>query len=118
MSWPCVQHLSFPVRDVDRSRRFYRDFLGFADLGAAGPEIAELVIGGTKLVLLRAAHVEVPGALHFGFREPTRQAVDEWGGRARAANLEIEFGPAVAEWGGYVLYFRDPDGYQIEIWTD
>ncbi len=117
MAWPCVQHLSFPVRDVERSRRFYRDVLGFRDHGG-GAAVAELTIGGTKLVLVRADQVEAPRELHFGFREATREAVDAWGSTARAADLTVDFGPARAEWGGYVLYFRDPDGYQIEIWAD
>ena len=116
--WPAVQHLSFPVRDVGRSRAFYRDFLGLSDAGAHGREVAELFAGATKLVLLRADEVSAPRDLHFGFQEESRRAVDEWGRKARAAGVRIESGPAVMEWGGYVVYLRDPDGYQIEIWTD
>ena len=114
--WPAVQHLSFTVRDPERQRAYYRDFLGFTDGGGDG--IAELRAGATKLVLLRADRVAPPDNVHFGFQEPSRTAVDEWGRKARAAGLRIDFGPGVADWGGYVLYFRDPDGYQIEIWTD
>lgn len=115
--WPAVQHLSFPVRDVPRSSAFYRDVLGFRELHSSDA-IAELVIGETKLVLLRASFdVVAPKDLHFGFRE-TRDGVDEWGRKAREAGVTIESGPARAEWGGYVLYLRDPDGYLIEIWAD
>jgi catechol 2,3-dioxygenase-like lactoylglutathione lyase family enzyme len=112
-----VQHLSFTVRDAERSRAFYRDFLGFEDLGGSG-EIAELTIGETKLVLLPAGDRSARGDFHFGFRESDRASIDEWGRKARDAGLAIDFGPAVADWGGYVLYLRDPDGYQIEIWSD
>jgi catechol 2,3-dioxygenase-like lactoylglutathione lyase family enzyme len=114
--WPAVQHLSLTVRDLDRSRAFYRDFLGFDDLGGDG--VAELRVGGTKLVLLPSQNVAPATGVHFGFQEPSRDAVDEWGRKARARELTVDFGPAVAEWGGYVLYFRDPDGYRIEIWSD
>ncbi len=114
--WPAVQHLSFPVSDVRRASAFYRDLLGFREIHASDG-IAELLMGETKLVLLKGTP-ETPKALHFGFREGSRTGVDEWARKARKAGARIEFGPGVAEWGGYVLYLRDPDGYQIEIWAD
>lgn len=107
------------MRDVRRASAFYRDFLGFSGISEPNEDIAELVMGETKLVLLRSSlEVVAPKELHFGFREGSRSAVDEWGRKARDAGVGIEFGPAQAEWGGYVLYLRDPDGYTIEIWTD
>ncbi len=118
MPWPAVQHLSFPVKDVRRAAAFYRDLLGFRELHTSD-EIAELTMGETKLVLLRSSgDVAAPKDLHFGFREPSRDAVEEWGRKARDAGALVEFGPATAEWGGYVLHLRDVDGYLIEIWTD
>lgn len=116
--WPAVQHLSFPVRDVARSTAFYRDLLGFQELHVAD-DIAELVMGETKLVLLRARDdLGAPKDLHFGFHEASRTDVDDWGRRARARGTTIESGPGRAGWGGYVLHLRDPDGYLIEIWAD
>jgi catechol 2,3-dioxygenase-like lactoylglutathione lyase family enzyme len=112
-----VQHLSFTVRDPERSRAFYRDFLGFSDLGGGGG-VAELAIGETKLVLLPGGDRASRDGFHFGFREEDRRAVDDWGRRARESGVAIDFGPGVADWGGYVLYLRDPDGQQIEIWSD
>lgn len=115
--WPAVQHLSFAVRDVRRAAAFYRDFLGFTELSEPNDDIAELTMGATKLVLLRGSGVAAPKDLHFGFSEGSPSTVDDWGRRARDAGVTIESGPARAEWGGYVLYIRDPDGYLIEIWT-
>lgn len=114
--WPAIQHLSFPVRDVRRAAAFYRDFLGFSALREPDEHIAELAMGATKLVLLRG-EAEPPKELHFGFAE-TREGVDEWGRKARESRVTVESGPAKTEWGGYVLYLRDPDGYLIEIWAD
>lgn len=116
--WPAVQHLSFPVADVQRSAAFYRDLLGFAQVREPSDDIAELTMGETKLVLLKGSGVAAPKELHFGFAEPSTAAVDGWGRRAREAGVQIESGPARTEWGGYVLYLRDPDGYRIEIWAD
>lgn len=115
--WPAVQHLSFPVRDVRRAAAFYRDLLGFRELHTSDG-ISELVMGETKLVLLRSTDVAAPKDLHFGFAEGSRVAVDEWARKAKAAGARIESGPGTTEWGGYVLYLRDPDGYLMEIWTD
>lgn len=112
-----MQHLSFPVRDVRRSAAFYRDLLGFDALREPDERIAELTMGETKLVLLKGAGVAAPRELHFGFGEGSREAVDEWARKARGAGATIESGPATTEWGGYVLYLRDPDGYLIEIWA-
>ena len=112
-----MQHLSFPVRDVRRAAEFYRDFLGFTALREPDEHIAELTMGETKLVLLHGTDFTAPKDLHFGFGEATRAAVDDWGRKARDARVTIESGPAQTEWGGYVLYLRDPDGYLIEIWS-
>lgn len=118
MPWPAVQHLSFPVRDVRRSAAFYRDLLGFRELHASDA-IAELLMGETKLVLLRASGaVTPPHGLHFGFHEDEPAGVDDWARKAKEAGAAVESGPARADWGGYVLYVRDPDGYLIEIWAD
>lgn len=115
--WPAVQHLGFPVRDVRRAAAFYRDFLGFSALAEPKDHIAELTMGATRLVLLRASDVAAPKDLHFGFAESSREAVDEWGRKARDAGVTVESGPELADWGGYTLYLRDPDGYLVEIWT-
>jgi catechol 2,3-dioxygenase-like lactoylglutathione lyase family enzyme len=114
--WPAVQHLSFPVRDVGRAAAFYRDFLGFSALREPDEHIAELAMGATKLVLLRG-EPDAPKDLHFGFAEATRSLVGEWARKAREAGVTIESGPEATEWGGYVLYLRDPDGHLIELWS-
>ena len=116
--WPAVQHLSFPVRDVTRAAAFYRDLLGFRELRTSD-QISELVMGETKLVLLKATDdVAAPKDLHFGFGESSRADVDEWARRAKTAGARVESGPGTTDWGGYVLYLRDPDGYLIEIWAE
>lgn len=116
--FPHVQHLSLPVRDIEGETAFYRDFMGFP-VDAASPDFVEIRAGGTLLALAKSdGAVSHPEGLHFGFREGSRAAVDDWGRKARERGLRIDFGPAVAEWGGYVVYFRDPEGYQLEIWTD
>lgn len=117
MPWPAVQHIGLPVRDPRRSSAFYRELLGFRELETKD-HIAELVMGETKLVLLRADAPVAPKDVHFGFAAANMAEVDDWARRVSAAGARIESGPGRAEWGGYTLYFRDPDGYLIEIWTD
>jgi catechol 2,3-dioxygenase len=106
------------VRDVPRASAFYRDLLGFTEIHV-DDGIAELIMGETKLVLLRTtAEAAAPEQLHFGFRATDRSDVDDWGRRAQRAGAAIESGPAPAEWGGYAVYLRDPDSYLIEIWAE
>src|SRR5687768_4752540 len=64
MPWPAVQHLGLPVRDPRRSSAFYRDLLGFREL-QANDHIAELTMGETRLVLLRAEEPVAPRDMHF-----------------------------------------------------
>jgi catechol 2,3-dioxygenase-like lactoylglutathione lyase family enzyme len=59
-----------------------------------------------------------PEGLHFGFREYSRTAVDEWGRKAAEDGVAIDFGPGQRDCGGYEVTVLDPDGYAIQIWTD
>lgn len=112
-----IDHLSLTVRDVQSEREFYRDFLGLRE-GSALPSFVKMWAGDALLVLSKGNYETIPEGLHFGFKEESRQAVDEWGRKATERGLEITFGPGQTDWGGYAVYFRDPEGYEIEIWHE
>ncbi len=112
-----IDHLSLPVRDIQGEREFYRDFLGLRE-GSTRPEYVEFWAGDALLALAKADRGSLPEGLHFGFKEESQEAVDEWGRKALDRGLRITFGPGLTDWGGYAVYFRDPEGFEIEIWTE
>lgn len=123
------QHISFvsiAVADLDRSRRFYVDGLGWE------PEVevpGDVVMfgAGERLVLslwdrgnfeaeVGGTTVSGPGLLPFtvAHNVATPAEVDDVLALAGAAGAEV--GAAQdREWGGYTGYFADPDGVRWEV---
>ena len=102
-----MDHLAIPVRDVERSRRFYETYFGF---GARPPLYNAngfaLALGPTPDPIVR------PDWLHFGVGLPDRDAVLALSDRLAADGVEL-----VEEWDEpeYVsVKCRDPDGYIVE----
>lgn len=117
------------VADLDKTRSFYIDFLGFEEI----PRPANFLFGGAWLrakcgdevhVILAAdttsdAGIPDPGrakseglATHFAFE------VDDLEGfikRAKEMGLEIVGGPMNRGLGATQVYIQDPDGYQVEL---
>ncbi|HET8628767.1 MAG TPA: VOC family protein [Thermomicrobiales bacterium] len=132
-----IHHLRMTVTDLDRSRRFYTEVLGFqVAVGEPPPPdhpqhapIAEALRGGIVLVngdLLFGLRPAAPagdrfdedrvGLDHLSFAvsgrddlERAARALDEWG----VPRGEIkDLGPG---FGLYVLPFRDPNNIQLEL---
>jgi catechol 2,3-dioxygenase-like lactoylglutathione lyase family enzyme len=111
-----MDHLAIPVRDQERSRRFYETYFGF---GAQPPRR----YSGGVLMLYNAAgfalalgpgveEIRRPEWMHFGVALPDREAVLELRDRLAADGVEM-----VEEWDEpeYVsVKCRDPDGYIVE----
>lgn len=111
-----MDHLAIPVRDQERSRRFYETYLGF------GARPARRYDGGV-LMLYDAAgfalalgptdeEIARPAWMHFGIGLPDRDAVLALRDRLVADGVEL-----VEQWDepGYVsVKCRDPDGYIVE----
>lgn len=121
-------HVVLYVSDLPRSVHFYRDVLGFAevgtmDLGASGAtafssgrthhELMLIGIGGKP----RAKHAPEPGLYHIGLkigdsREDIVRAYGELQGKGIA--LEGASDHSVT----HSIYIRDPDGNEIELYAD
>ena len=125
------QHLhiiTLGVRDLERSRRFYAETLGWTLSPASGDGIAFFQAGGVVLALypreeLAAdAHLSVsPSAAqsvaHFTLAHNARseQEVDAIIADLRAKGVTILKEPQKVFWGGYSSYFADPDGNPWEV---
>lgn len=124
-----ISFITLAVRDLDASRRFYLDGLGWEE-SLFVPGDVSMIRTGERLVLslwdLGAFEAEVgpvardegvaPFTLAHNVR--TKGEVDAVLATARAAGADPVTVPVEREWGGYTGYFGDPDGYRWEIATN
>jgi uncharacterized protein len=122
---PRISFVTLSVHDLDASRRFYVDGLGWApELDVPGEVVMIRVGEHLILSLWDEAHFEAEvGAIGRGTGLPpftlahnlaTPEEVDAVLVEAGSAGAEV----GVAEqrdWGGYTGYFADPDGVRWEI---
>ena len=121
-----ISFVTLAVRDLDATRRFYIDGLGWeAALDVPGEVL--MIQAGEHLVLSLwdaeefAAEVgpiargEGVPPLTLAHNVPTREEVDEVLATARAAGADPVHDAQARDWGGYTGYFADPDGFRWEI---
>jgi len=122
-------HIVLYVRDLERSRHFYRDVLGFNEIhsvGGLGGGAAVYSSGRThhELLLIQVGDDAAPipegrrvGMYHFGLKIGTTD--DEL--RAAVAALHAAGAKVVGASDHTVthsLYIEDPDGNEIELYID
>jgi catechol-2,3-dioxygenase len=119
-------HIVLYVRDLERSRRFYRDVLGWNEIAQMGDVGAAFSSGRThhELLLLEVGPDATPipagrrvGMYHFGLKvgetdEELRSALEE----LQAAGAQV-VGTADHNV-THSLYIVDPDGNEIELYID
>ncbi len=119
-------HIVLYVRDVEASRHFYRDVLGWREISAAPSAMAAYSSGRThhELLLIQVGADATPipagrrvGMYHFGLKIGTtddelRDAV----AKLREANVTMV---GASDHGvTHSLYIEDPDGNEIELYID
>ena len=124
-----ISFVTLAVDDLEASRRFYVDGLGW-EPALHVPGDVLMIRTGRHLVLslwdLRAFEAEVgpvvrgEGVAPFTLAHnvATEAEVDEVLQTARAAGADPVTEAVRREWGGYTGYFGDPDGYRWEIATN
>jgi catechol 2,3-dioxygenase len=119
-------HVVFYVKDLNRSLAFYRDLLGFREVGQAfGGKASALTSGRThhELLLIEIGNAPPPpsgrhlGLYHIGIK--IGDSLDE----LRAAKHELErTGIAISGMSDHTvsqsLYLADPDGNEVELYVD
>jgi catechol 2,3-dioxygenase len=119
-------HVVLYVRDVETSRRFYRDLLGWNEIAASEHRMAMFSSGRThhELLLIEVGPDAAPipegrrvGMYHFGLkigttdeelREALRTLVDAGADVRGTADHGVT----------HSLYIADPDGNEIELYID
>lgn len=122
------QRLSFvtlAVADLERTRRFYVDGLGWAPVVDVPGEVVMIQVGPHLVLSLwdeRQFAAEVGPVQRGGVPPVTlahnvadRADVDRVLDTARRAGADPVSDAAEREWGGYTGYFADPDGFRWEI---
>lgn len=121
-----ISFITLAVTDLDATRRFYRDGLGWT------PEIdvpGEVLMfrAGERLILSlwdRASCEAEVGTLMSGpgiapltisHNMPSPEGVDEVLATAKAAGAPHVQAATQRDWGGYSGYFSDPDGFRWEV---
>jgi catechol 2,3-dioxygenase-like lactoylglutathione lyase family enzyme len=111
-----MDHLAIPVRDQERSRRFYEAYFGFGAEPARRCDDGVLMLFDATGFSLALGPTNEPVArptwMHFGIGLPDRDAVLALRERLAADRVEL-----VEEWDepDYVsVKCRDPDGYIVE----
>jgi catechol 2,3-dioxygenase-like lactoylglutathione lyase family enzyme len=121
---PRLDLLTLGVRDLDATRRFYVQGLGWPVIADFPGEVIFVQIGhGLLLSLWDLDHMieeagpvgTSPASITLGHIVPTEAEVTEVLERAVAAGGALLTEATRREWGGLSGYFGDPDGYRWEV---
>jgi predicted lactoylglutathione lyase len=121
-----ISFVTLAVRDLDATRRFYLEGLGWeAALDVPG-EVLMIAVGEHVVLSLwdrsefeaevgPIATGEGIAPLTLAHNVATPEAVDEVLATALRAGAQPVHEAVHRDWGGYTGYFADPDGYRWEI---
>lgn len=124
-----IEHLALWVRNLEKTRAFYTDYLGFK----SGVKYTNKSNGfssyfltyknGTRLELMTHAEIadsngprgKVLGLAHFAISVGSAEAVDKLTEKLRANGISIAGEPRTTGDGYYESVVLDPEGNRIEI---
>jgi catechol 2,3-dioxygenase-like lactoylglutathione lyase family enzyme len=111
-------HVHFHVRNVSRSKAFYKSWFGLKD----GRDLGDLVFltdgAGFDLALSYDADpLPLPPWFHFGFRARSADEVRELDERMRHAGVPMRRSIFDSE-DRVALFCHDPDGHPLEVYWE
>ena len=113
-------HVNVNCSDYERSLAFYRRVLGVVPVYESDDFVQAQTPGSRDVLVFERGTSEAGqrgGIAHFGFR--LQRAADI----ARARRAVVAAGATIHDTGEFVpgepyLFFKDPDGYEVEIWYE
>lgn len=121
-----LHHIIMTVSDVERSRRFYEDVLGFETRPRGGdPARGFVFASGGVMYFLVPSPQPVPGDRfsefrigldHLAFAAPSRKDLHELADLLIKAGVDTKGVEQFGETGFWYVAFRDPDNIQLEYW--
>ena len=114
-----LRHVALKVRDVGRSKNFYRECFGMEVVWEPDPENVYLSSGSDNLALHAVAHESAPAERqqldHLGFVVESVERVRELEGEFRRRGVKIVQPFKVHRDGSASFYLADPDGIVIQM---
>ena len=126
MTFSGVAHVSLTVTDLERSKRWYADLLGWEEMmaGESGGVIFGVgALPGGQLLALRQ-HPDGTGDEfdprrtgldHLSLDVGSADQLSDW--ERRFVNLGVSYTPTQDMPYGHVLNFKDPDGIALELFA-
>ena len=109
-----LSHLFVHVRDLERARRFYVDYVGLEVLQEGGGYLRLGGSGGFDMGIEERPESSVGAVgVEIVIRVPD---VDAAAARLRAAGIDVTE-PADQPWGARHAWLHDPDGYRLALYT-
>ena len=115
-----LTHIALAVRDSKRALRFYQKVFGVVAVYQEDGFIQAQTPGSRDVLVFDegATRAGLPGGVaHFGFRLIDAADIDSALRAVKAAGGDVlshgEFCP-----GEPYMFFRDPDGYEVEVWYE
>ncbi|GAB3280037.1 glyoxalase [Microbacterium sp. MEC084] len=120
-----ISFITLVVDDVEASRAFYVDRLGWHEELHVEGEVLMLRVGDKLMLSLwDRAHAEAElgpvkadgvAPITLAHNVASESEVDAVIAEARAAGATLVSEPVRRSWGGYTGYIADPDGYRWEV---
>ncbi len=122
---PRLNIVTLGVRDLQKSKAFYGNALGWEPAKGSDENIVFFSHGGIILGLYPidklAEDAGIPAersgfsGVTLAINQDTKEAVNETFNRAIKNGAKALIKPSETFWGGFHAYFADPDGYAWEI---
>ena len=122
------QHLhliTLGVRDFEKSRKFYKEILGWKPTESSNDDIAFFQAGGVALAIypreklaedaLTSSEGSGFSGITLAYNARSESEVDEIIRDLKSRGVRIVKEPQKVFWGGYSSYFADPDDYRWEV---